>query len=91
MTTDLTWDAPDPGQWVWQGSHLPGVPTPIENSVDRPITSSCAPNRPILSLPPKCSTGASAAFSANFKGPPSSIQATIILRPSIPEPRFPGI
>lgn len=31
--TDLQWDAPDAGFWEWQGSHVPGVPTPIYAAV----------------------------------------------------------
>jgi pyruvate,water dikinase len=27
--TDLRWDAPGPGTWTLDGSHLPGAPTPI--------------------------------------------------------------
>ena len=35
MGTDaeLTWEAPGPGYWEWQGSHLPGIPTPIYREV----------------------------------------------------------
>jgi rifampicin phosphotransferase len=29
MTAPPTWEAPGPGFWEWQGSHLPGVLTPI--------------------------------------------------------------
>lgn len=29
MTDELIWEAPGPGYWEWQGSHLPGIPTPI--------------------------------------------------------------
>ena len=27
--TELTWEAPGPGYWEWQGSHMPGILTPI--------------------------------------------------------------
>jgi pyruvate,water dikinase len=30
---ELRWEAPGPGAWEWQGSHLPGVPTPIYGAV----------------------------------------------------------
>jgi len=30
---ELTWEAPGPGFWEWQGSHIPGVPTPIYGAV----------------------------------------------------------
>ena len=35
MGTDaeLTWEAPGPGYWEWQGSHVPGIPTPIYREV----------------------------------------------------------
>jgi phosphohistidine swiveling domain-containing protein len=35
MTNDreLTWDPPGPGHWEWQGSHLPGIPTPIYRDI----------------------------------------------------------
>ena len=29
MTADLRWDPPGPGTWTYDGSHLPGAPTPI--------------------------------------------------------------
>lgn len=29
MSESITWDAPGPGLWQWQGSHLPGILTPI--------------------------------------------------------------
>ena len=33
MTEELTWEAPGPGYWEWQGSHLPGIPTPIYRDI----------------------------------------------------------
>jgi pyruvate,water dikinase len=32
-STDLRWEAPEPGFWRWQGSHVPGVPTPIYGAI----------------------------------------------------------
>jgi phosphohistidine swiveling domain-containing protein len=29
----LTWEPPGPGRWEWQGSHLPGIPTPIYRDI----------------------------------------------------------
>jgi rifampicin phosphotransferase len=29
ITEELVWEPPGPGFWEWQGSHVPGVPTPI--------------------------------------------------------------
>ena len=30
---ELVWDPPGPGTWEWQGSHVPGIPTPIYTEV----------------------------------------------------------
>jgi phosphohistidine swiveling domain-containing protein len=33
MAENLTWKPPGPGYWEWQGSHLPGIPTPIYRQI----------------------------------------------------------
>jgi len=33
MGEPITWEAPGPGFWEWQGSHLPGIPTPIYRDI----------------------------------------------------------
>jgi rifampicin phosphotransferase len=33
MDEPLTWEPPGPGFWEWQGSHLPGIPTPIYKDI----------------------------------------------------------
>jgi phosphohistidine swiveling domain-containing protein len=39
----LIWEAPGPGRWQWQGSHVPGVPTPLYTELHvRIVTQSIA-------------------------------------------------
>ena len=43
MTRETTWEAPGPGYWEWQGSHVPGIPTPIYGDIHvRSITAGIA-------------------------------------------------
>ena len=31
-----TWDKPGAGQWIWNGTHLPGAPTPLQQALQLP-------------------------------------------------------
>jgi pyruvate,water dikinase len=36
---ELRWDPPGPGEWTWDGAHLPNVPTPIYRAVHQQTLS----------------------------------------------------
>jgi rifampicin phosphotransferase len=36
VTDELTWDKPGAGQWTWDGTHLPGAPTPMHQAYHFP-------------------------------------------------------
>jgi pyruvate,water dikinase len=36
MTDQLTWNKPGAGQWTWDGTHLPGAPTPMHQAYHFP-------------------------------------------------------